>query len=317
MEFGASLRATGFYHPSKRKALENRIVGQNIEQHLGDLYDRGGAAYLAVDETAIGMGVKAGRDALSRSGMAPAEIDLVLTHTLFPDYTIPGDSCAIAHELGCVRAAAYSIEAACASFLTMANMASAFLRTESYRNVLVIDVAHWATRALAEGQDPGPMGDAAAAVIFSRSPQSGCVAHVETRAGEHFSAMSAKSPHATGQNEYLTPGPLPSFRDYLYNDVPALIAALLDKARTRANDIRWFLPAQPSRGIMYKWAEDSGLRADSLLHTFETYGNLGAATVPTNLHHFTCVEPKIERGDTVLFFSTGAGFHLMASLWKY
>lgn len=314
---GVRIVSTGAYHPTTRNSTADRPSGQDIERQLGDLFDQGYGSYLAIGETAVGMGVAAARNALANATIDPLDIDVVLSHALFADYAVPTDTCAIADAIGTQKAAAYFVDSQCASFLSMTNLAAALIRAHQARNILVINVAHWATRALPEGQDPGPMGDGAAAVLLSAAEREHFHSHIEERSGEHFNTMVALSSYATGKREYMGASPLPSFNEYIYIDPPKVIMAAIEKAGFTRSDINWILPHQPTRGIMYKWAQDAGFPAESVLHSFPLYGNLGGTTLPMNLHHFSQVEPRIRRGDRILFFSTGAGFHLKASVWTY
>ncbi len=314
---GVRITSTGFRLPATPKSSLTRPLDSGIEGKLGELYDRGVDAWIAREESAVELGTAAAREAIERAGIAPREVDLVLTHAMFNDWETPKDSCAIAAAVGAENASAYFVDAACASFLAMTNIAAAFVRSGAARHVLVVNVAHWVLRGMRPDEDAGPGGDGAAAVVLSASEVDHLLCHREVRSPVHAEAMMARSTFATGEREYLVANPRPDFRDYLYDDVPALCRGVLDAARLRPQEVDWFVSAQPSGGIMHKWAGDTGLRAESVLHTFPRYGNLITASVPANLHHFTVVEPLIRRGDTVLFFSTGAGFQLMASVWKY
>jgi 3-oxoacyl-[acyl-carrier-protein] synthase III len=314
---GIRIVSTGLYLPRHPKSDLRAAAGKSIEKEWGELFDREGGGFVARGESAVDMGAAAGREALTKAGVDPRTVGMILAQTVFCDFDVPRDSCAIAKALGAVNASAYFVDTACASFLSMCNLAAGLIRSGQTASVLVVNVAHWASRALPESEDIGPMGDGAAAVLFESSKENTFLGHVETRSDEHISALYARSAFATDKREYLVAAPTPGFREYLYEDVPILLAALLDKARLRPAEVDWFLPAQPTGGIMHKWSKDAGFSEASLLHTFPVYGNLAATTVPANLHHFTVIEPRIRRGDKIVFFSTGAGFHLMASAWVY
>ena len=65
------------------------------------------------------LSIRAARGALEQSGLAPEDLDLIITGTLTPDYLLPSTSCLIQDALGAKNAGAFDLGAACTGFLSM------------------------------------------------------------------------------------------------------------------------------------------------------------------------------------------------------
>ena len=57
----------------------------------------------------------AGLAALRDAGVAPEDVDLVLSNSVVPDRIGPATACAVSHRVGATRAVALSMDAGCAS----------------------------------------------------------------------------------------------------------------------------------------------------------------------------------------------------------
>src|ERR687898_2323418 len=81
---------------------------------------------------------RAGRQAIERAGLEPADIDLLLCATVSPDQILPSTGCIIQAELGAHKAAAMDVVAACSGFLYGLTLADTMIRTGQSKNALVI-----------------------------------------------------------------------------------------------------------------------------------------------------------------------------------
>src|SRR4030088_1018702 len=90
------------------------------------------------DEYTSQFAVRAARGEIERSGVDPAEIDLILCATVTPDQILPSAACLIQAELGAHNAAAMDIVAACSGFLYGLSLADAMIRGGQSKYSLVI-----------------------------------------------------------------------------------------------------------------------------------------------------------------------------------
>src|SRR3982751_3752040 len=82
--------------------------------------------------------VKAAREAIERSPLDRAGLDLPICAPVTPDQILPSTGCLIQAELGAGNAAAFDIAAACSGFLYGLTMANGLIRTGQSRRALVI-----------------------------------------------------------------------------------------------------------------------------------------------------------------------------------
>ena len=96
---------------------------------------------IATSESAVDVAHKAADEAIKASGLAPEDIDLVVTGTVTPDMAFPSTSSMVQARLG-LRAGipALDVSAACSGFLYALDVADKYIRLEDAKNVLVIGV---------------------------------------------------------------------------------------------------------------------------------------------------------------------------------
>ena len=82
--------------------------------------------------------VRAARQCIERARIDPIDIDLVICATVTPDQILPSTGCIIQTELGCHRAAAFDLAAACSGFLYGLTLANQMVRSGQSRYALVI-----------------------------------------------------------------------------------------------------------------------------------------------------------------------------------
>src|SRR5512146_765431 len=70
----------------------------------------------AKDEFTSDLGAKAAQLAMTRAGVTPEQLDLIIVATITPDMPFPSTACLVQRKLGAHKAAAFDLEAACAGF---------------------------------------------------------------------------------------------------------------------------------------------------------------------------------------------------------
>jgi 3-oxoacyl-[acyl-carrier-protein] synthase III len=136
---GAQVLAFGGYQPSR--VVTNDELAETVETNDEWIRSRVGIASRRLagpDETVADMAVAAAGKALAGSGLAAADIDLVIVATCTPEVMIPNTAAVVARRLGIVAPGAYDLNAACAGFCYALAAASDAVRAGSARHVLVI-----------------------------------------------------------------------------------------------------------------------------------------------------------------------------------
>ena len=120
------------------------------------------------DETTSDMAYAAAKEALANSNLTAADIDMIILATTTPDMPLPATSCLVQQKLGCRDIPAFDLQAACSGWLYGLSIAQQFLKTGTYRNVLVL-----ASETMSKFTDPADrataflFGDGAGAAVVS------------------------------------------------------------------------------------------------------------------------------------------------------
>ncbi len=108
----------------------------------------------------------AARDALDRAGVQPREIDLVLTHTVVPEYQVQNAACILHQRLGLpARCFTMQADATAFSFLAQLRIAQQLIATGQAQKALLVQSCG-ATRILDVEHPFAPLfGDGATATV--------------------------------------------------------------------------------------------------------------------------------------------------------
>ena len=246
----------------------------------------------------------AGSRALSRAGVDPADIDLVLVATLTQDELMPNAAPLVAHAIGADRAGAIDVGAACTGFLSGLSLGAAQIETGRAEHVLLIG-ADFTTRIV-------DWGDKRTAPLFG----DGVGAAVLGPAGGEFGAIGPIVLGADGsgapaiqidnfERKLRMDGP-EVYRNAIARMSEATVAAV-QGAGLELEDIDLFVFHQANGRILRALAERLGLPSDRVVDVIENLGNSSAATLPLALAAAER-DGRLWPGSKVLLSAFGAGF---------
>ena len=89
-------------------------------------------------ETGAALSCRAAVTALNAAGIAPAELDAIVYATSTPDHFAPGNGVYLQRLLGCGQIPALDVRTQCSGFVYALSVADAWVRTGSYRRILVV-----------------------------------------------------------------------------------------------------------------------------------------------------------------------------------
>ena len=320
---GIRIISTGAYLPSHIETVQAQTnPSSNANPELAALFTGAREHRLCQDfETPVYMGIQAGRNALANGDIDPKSIDVVLCYSAVEDHMTPKGVYGMLPELGCDGAMAWSIDTACASFLSHLNCANA-LALSGKKRVLIIESMNWANRAFDSEQrlsGPGSLvGDGAgAAIVEAVSGRGSIIASVEKTSALDFDFIKMNSAQVTGNREHLVFTNSHKIIHRAFSILPQTAQELLAKNGLRPTDVTWTFTHQPGVTAILKWHEMLDMPLEKNLNTFAMYGNMSAANIPVTFHHYLTVEPRIRRGDIILAFTAGAGIHCAATLIEY
>ena len=320
---GIRIISTGSYLPPAIETVRSQSSLESNAPQDFELQFSGGHEHRVCQahETSTYMGIMAAQNALAKGCIDPKSIDAVISYSGVADNETPRDVYGILNAIGCDGAMAWTIDTACASFMTHLHCANALSMT-GIKRILILESMNWVNRAFSledKTKVPGSLaGDGSGAVIVESVPNRGSIIDIlERTSTTDFDFITMASAQVKGNREYLkfTKSQKTIYR--AFSILPETAHELLNKNGLCQSDVTWTITHQPGMNIIQKWHALLGLSTEHNLNTFNMYGNMSAANIPVTLDHFLNVDPKIQRGDIILAFTAGAGIHCVAALIEF
>ncbi len=275
------------------------------------------------------LALEATKAALADAGVEAKDVDCFILATLSPDIHFPGTAVFLQKKLGVTgsEAACYDIRQQCSGFVYGLQMADAFIRTNTYKRVLVVgsELHSHSLDYTTRGRDVQVIfGDGAGAFLLGpqeTDDERAGILYTDCKAdgsGAMYLYLKifeiAKLPYvwydANNRDENQIKYPQMDgkrvFLQAVRNMVLSAQKAMKETGLTW-DDIDWFVPHQANLRINQKVAEVAEIPPDKILNTIEFYGNTTAATVPLTIDYWR-KQGKVKKGDRVLSTVFGAGF---------
>jgi 3-oxoacyl-(acyl-carrier-protein) synthase III len=273
--------------------------------------------YADADETATSLAAKAVNGALAQAGMTPSQIDGVVLATIIPDQPVPSMASALARLLGCPKALAFDLNAACSGWLYALEVGRAFIRSGTATNVVVVTA-----ELLSRITNPNDhetaflFGDGAGAAVLTAAP-AGHRLHRMALSGDaaHFEAIQRPGggaarpwPCADGSDRadfYLQMDGAAVFKNAVIAFADQIEKTLARHA-LKPDDIAWIVPHQANERILRAVGKRVGIPYEKFVVTIAKYGNTSGASVSMALG-WAADEGIFKNGDRIIFCSVGAG----------
>ena len=276
--------------------------------------------FVADGETTADLASNAAKKAITRAGLVPTDIDLIIVATTTPDNTFPSTATKVQHLIGASGAIAFDVQAVCAGFIYAVDVADAMLRGGRGRRALVIGAESFSK--LLDWKDRTTcvlFGDGAGAVILE-------IGDVDSNFGIQSSVL-----HADGAYRdilYVDGGPSSS-QDVgyvrmegkeVFRHAIEKLAAVMDEALAKADmqphDIDWLVPHQANIRIIDGMQKKMQLPSEKVVRTVDRHANTSAASIPLALA--TAVDDgRIKNGDMLAMEAIGGGLVWGAMLVKF
>lgn len=323
----AAVTAVGHYVPEK--ILSNRDLETMVDTTDEWIFTRTGIRERRILESGAtsDMASKAVQQLLKNRGIAPEEIELIVTATVTPDMSFPPTSCLIQDKIGAKNAWGFDVSAACSGFLYALSVGAQFVENGTHKKVVVVGSDKMSS--ITDYTDRNTcvlFGDAAAAVLLEPSddPALGIIDQKMYCDGSgakylHMKAGGSLNPptHETVDKKW----------HYIYQDGKAVFkvavigmadvsAEIMERNNLKSEDVDYLVPHQANLRIIDATRERMGLDPAKVMINIDKYGNTTAATIPLCLSEWW-IAGKLKRGSTVVLASFGAGYTWGATLLKW
>ncbi len=318
------IAGTGSYLPEK--ILTNADLERLVDTSDEWIRSRTGIErrHVVVEgETTTDLAEQAARRAMQAAGVTAADIDLICVGTTTPDLVFPNVGTLLQARLGIQTGCpAFSLEAACTSFMYALGVADKFVRLGESKCALVVG-AETLTR-IVDWSDRGTcvlFADGAGAVILKPSDEPGIIStrlHSDGRykdllmypdgvsRGFHLVREGKAAVQMKGNEVYKV----------AVNTLGHLVTETLSANNLTKSDLDWLIPHQANIRIIEAIARRLDLPMERVIVTIADQGNTSAASVPLALD--TGVrDGRVKRGQLLLLEAFGGGFTWGSALIRY
>ena len=322
----AKIIGTGSYVPDKiftNKYLETLVDTNDewIQKNLGIKERR-----IAGDNEATSdLAWKAGQKAIENAKLNKEDIDLIIIATSTPDRLCPSTACIVQDKLRAYNAVAFDIAAVCSGFLYGMSVASQYIASGVYDNVLVIGADTFSKITDWKSRDCVFFGDGAGAAVLSHAnDDEGFLAfrlYSDGRGKYVFTVPAGGSENPASLNtinkglHYFQMDGKEVFK-IATKVLPKSIRKVLSDTKLKVSDIDYMIPHQPSIGILKRTAEILGLPFEKVMTNMDKYANTSGGTIPILLDELNRAG-KLKRGNIILFAAIGSGWTFGASIIKW
>ncbi|MBT3227846.1 MAG: ketoacyl-ACP synthase III [Candidatus Marinimicrobia bacterium] len=320
------ITGTGSYLPEK--VVSNADLESKIDTNAEWIYANLGIKerrIAAENQATSDLAAAAAMNAVANAGLTVSDIDLIIVATATPDRLAPSTAAIVQDKIKAYNAVAFDIAAVCSGFLYGMSVASQYIATSVYDNVLVIGADTFSRITDWSRRDAVFFGDGAGAAVFSHGdthegflafrlytdgrgkwnytvPAGGSEipsTHESVNQGLHYFQMNGREVYNTGTKV-----------------LPIAINQVLADTGLTVDDIDYMIPHQPSIKILQKTAEILKLPWEKVLTNMEKYANTSGGTIPILLDE-TNRSGKLHSGSTLLFAAVGSGWTYGAAILRW
>jgi len=323
----ARITGTGSYAP--KKVISNHDLEKLVNTSDQWITERTGIKERRIAEkgqTTSDLAYEAGKKALNAAGLRPDELDLVLVATMTPDMILPSLSCVLQEKLGAKNAAAFDIYAACSGFIYGMSVASAFIGSGMYKNILLVGAevlsrfTDWEDRTTCI-----LFGDGAGAVVIQRhAGKRGILSthlHSDGSLGELIHVPTGGAQHPASHDtirrrmHFIKMKGNETFKAAV-RALEGVVQEALEHNKVKPEEIDYLVPHQANLRIIQAMAQRLNMPMEKVVLTLPKYGNTSAASIPMALDE-AVRDGRIKENHLLLFEAFGGGLTWASALVRW
>lgn len=267
------------------------------------------------------MGVIATQRAMEKAGVAPEEIDMIVTCTVTPDYFTPSTACIIQGKIGAVNAFAFDMNAGCSAFVYALDLVDSYIKARKVKTAVIC-----CTESLSRVTDYTDrsscvlFGDAAGSVIVRAAEDTGLLSSFVSAQGSDAGRITARALY--NSDIFMKEKNVNEFTDkckektivmegnevykFAVRALPKALDIALERAGLTIDDIKYVISHQANKRILSSVIKRYGMDENKMPMNIQKYGNTSSACIPVLLSELM-ESGKIEKGDKIAFVGFGAG----------
>jgi 3-oxoacyl-[acyl-carrier-protein] synthase-3 len=278
------------------------------------------------DQTTSDLAYEASQKALKAAGLGARDLDLILVATMTPDTILPSMGCILQEKLGAKKAAAFDISAACSGFIYGMSIASAFIQSGTYKNILLVGAeilsryTDWEDRTTCI-----LFGDGAGAVVIQRhAGKRGILSthlHSDGSFGDLIRVPAGGASHPASHDtirkrmHFIRMRGNETFKAAV-RALEAVVQETLEHNKVKPEDIDYLVPHQANLRIILAMAQRLNMPMEKVVLTLPKYGNTSAASIPMALDE-AVRDGRIKENHLLLFEAFGGGLTWASALIRW
>lgn len=318
--------ATGSYVPERvvTNAEIDELMGESTSEWLLANVGIEERRWMSAEQTTSDLIVAAAKKALVRSGLSPADLDLIIVSTDTPDYLSPSTSVVVQSKLGAAKAGCYDVNSACAGWVTALDQGAKYLLTEPTMKYVLVAGGYGMSRYIdiKDKKTANLFADGAGAVVLGVGEEPGFLASNMLAVGDFHDALGIYTGGTYRPCTEETGAPKVEFvkkfpKTFNTEYWPKLMQGALDKVGMTYDDVDHFFftqlnlrtiefmmdllkqPIEKTHWVMHKW------------------GYTGSPCVVMALDDAIDQGRVPKPGETILFCASGGGISMATSVWKW
>ena len=285
------------------------------------------------DDTTATMGVKAARMAIKNAGLEHKDIDFIIFATLSPDYYFPGPGVQVQEALEIPEIGALDIRNQCSGFIYAISVADKFIKTRTYKNILVIGSENHSGGLDKTTRGRGVtviFGDGAGAAVLTATDDKDkgiLTTHLHSE-GQHAKELALLGPSTSHWVDAIIQENDPEDISYYphmngnfvfkhaVTRFMEVIHEALHATKLSVSDIDLLIPHQANLRISQFIQQKMELSDDQVFNNIMKYGNTTAASIPIALSE-AVQQGKLKDGDLLCLAAFGSGFTWGSALIRW
>lgn len=325
METHIKIAEIAIYHPTN--LVENDFYVKHFEQQGKDIRNllsslgREKRYIINNEENTLTMAIEAAKRVLEKANLTGEDLDMIVFATQCPEYTLPTNASFLHHAIGAGgHTIIFDTNAACAGMTIAVETASRYMLSNKrvHRTLVVGSDANSLITNPEQEISYVNFADGAAAVILEKTNEDvgfvDAIHYVDSTKRENILYPPNGFSKGRGQKEYM------AFRPF--DGKPSILKAcdmiegfLAENALT-IDSVDAFCLSQFAYSNIVTMQERFDIAAEKALYAGDEVGYTSTSS-PFFALHKGIETGVIQRGDTVLFWTVGAGDEMIAMLFTY